>query len=130
MNSNSRRQSNNGQFAAVLRWVIVVAFFSVAGLSYVYLKNQMYVGGLQKRALERELSDLILQNNVMQVQIAQLKSPTALQSRLAEGFIKLVPIGTQSVVHVRAADTNRWLTEDRLTNDFHPVSHDTTASRR
>ncbi len=130
MNSNYRRQSNTGQFASTLRWVIVVAFFSVAGLSYVYLKNQMYVGGLQKRALERELSDLILQNNVMQVQITQLQSPTALRARLADGFIKLVPISGQAIMHVRAADTGRWANTDRSASAFHPVSHDTAVNQR
>lgn len=130
MNPNYRRQSNPGQFAAVLRWVIVAAFFTIAGLSYVYLKNQMYVGGLQKRALERELADLISQNNVMEVQIAQLTSPTTLQHRLAEGFIKLVPISAQSIVHVRTADAKRWVSDERPTSDFHAVSHETIVSRR
>ena len=130
MNSNYRRQNNTGQFAAALRWVIIVAFFSVAGLSYVYLKNQMHIGGLQKGKLENELSELISQNNVMQSRIADLTAPTTLQRRLVEGFIKLVPINTQAVVHVRTADSNRWATTDRSTSAFHPVSHDIAVNHR
>lgn len=130
MNTNYRRQTQSGQFAAVLRWVVVAAFLSITGLSYVYLKNQMYAGGLQKRALERELSDLIVQNNVMQTQINQLTSQDTLRRRLEQGFIKLVPITAQAVVHVHAADTSRWASTDRSTSEYHPVSHDTTVTRR
>lgn len=125
MNTNLRRRGNTGQFAAVLRWVILLVFISASGLSYVYLKTQMHMGGLQKRALERELSDLISQNNVMEAQIAQLTSPTALRRRMEEGFIKLIPISTQSIVRVRTtSDGNRWLANEQMANDFHPVSHE------
>ena len=125
MNPNYRRQNSSGQFAAAFRWVIVFAFFSIAGLSYVYLKNQMHLSGVQKRALENELADLISQNNVMAVQIVQLTSPTALQHRLDEGFLKLIPISAQTVVQVRTADPSRWASESssRPRGEFRAVSH-------
>lgn len=131
MNPNYRRQSSAGQFAAVFRWVIVFAFFSTAGLSYVYLKNQMHLSGVQKRALENELADLISQNNVMAVQIVQLTSTTALQHRIDEGFLKLVPINNQAVVQVRTADSTRWTSDSsaRPRGDFRAVSHGIGAHR-
>ena len=119
MNPNYRRQSSTGQFAAAFRWVIVFAFFSTAGLSYVYLKNQMHLSGIQKRALENELGDLIAQNNV------QLTSPTALQHRIDDGFLKLVPINKQAVVQIHTADSTRWASDSAShpRGDFRPVSH-------
>ena len=125
MNPNYRRQSSSGQFAAAFRWVIVFAFFSTVGLSYVYLKNQMHLSGIQKHALENELGDLISQNNVMAVQIVQLTSATALQHRIDEGFLKLVPINKQTVVQIHTADSTRWASDggSHLRGDFRPVSH-------
>ena len=86
-------------------------FSAVAGLSYVYLKNQLYVCGIQRKALEQELNELISENNVMETQISNLTSRAALQRRMDEGFMKLVPITNQSLVRVHTQDSNRWLTD-------------------
>ena len=91
MNPNSRRRTNRLHFATLLRGVIIAAFLGVAGLSYVYLKNQLHVSGAQRKGLEQELNELISENNVMEAQVSRLTSRTALQRRLDEGFIKLVP---------------------------------------
>ena len=86
MNANTKRHSNHLQCAAILRGVIITAFLAVAGLSYVYLKNQLHNSGTQRRALEQELTELINKNNALETQIAGLTSRTALQKRLDEGF--------------------------------------------
>ena len=78
----------------------------------MYLKNQMHVCGTQRKALEQELHELIAENNVMEAQIARLTSRTALQRRLDEGFIKLIPIN-QALVRVRTQETSRWVVDDR-----------------
>lgn len=125
MNTNAKRQTNRLQFAALLRGVIITAFLGVAGLSYVYLKNQMHVCGTQRKAMEQELHDLIAENNVMEAQIARLTSRTALQRRLDEGFIKLIPINGQSLVRVRTPENNRWMVDDRGADDqLQTVSHE------
>ena len=128
MNSNTKRQTNRLQFAALFRGVVITAFLGVAGLSYVYLKNQMNVCCAQRKALEQELHDLIAENNVMEAQIARLTSRTALQRRLDEGFIKLVPINNQAIVRVHTQENSRWVVDDRNASDqLQTVSHDRMA---
>lgn len=124
MNSNSKRHTNRLQCAALLRWVIVATFIGAAGLSYVYLKNQLHVCGTQRKALEGELTLLKAQNSVMDARIAQLTSHAELQRKMNSGFIKLIPISYQAVVHIRPPDralqTSLELPEDAL----RPVSHE------
>lgn len=125
MNSNTKRQTNRLNLASLTRGVIVAAFLGVAGLSYVYLKNQLHVCGTQRKALEQELHELISQNNVMEAQIARLTSRTMLQRRLDEGFIKLIPINNQSLVRLRTPEAGRWIADDRGTADqLQTVSHE------
>ena len=125
MNSNTKRQTNHLQFAALLRGVVVTAFLGIAGLSYVYLKNQLDVCGTQRKALEQELNELVSENNVLETQIAGLKTHTALQRRLDEGFIKLIPINNQSLVRLRTQEGNRWIADDRGAADqIQTISHE------
>ena len=130
MNSNSKRRTNRLQFAALLRGVIITVFLAVAGLSYVYLKNQLHVCGSQRKDLEQELNELISENNVLDAQISRLTSRAALQRRMDDGFIKLVPITGQALVRVHTQDTNRWIAEDhRIDSQIQTISHEQTARR-
>ena len=130
MHSNTKRHSNRLQCAAILRGVIITVFLGVAGLSYVYLKNQLHVSGLQRKALEQELTELNSENNVMKAQIARLTSRTALQRRLDEGFIKLVPINSQALVRSHLPETGRWANEARSNeNQIQTISHEGATPR-
>ncbi len=130
MNPNTKRHTNRLQFAALLRGIIVTAFLAIAGLSYVYLKNQLHVSGLQRRNLEQELNELISENNVMEAQISNLTSRTALQRRLDEGFIKLVPITGQAVVRLHPQENGRWASDTRsVGNQIQTISHEPAARR-
>ena len=130
MNSNFKRQSNRLQFAALLRGVIITVFLGVAGLSYVYLKNQLHVCGTQRKALEQELNELVSENSVMVAQISGLTSRAALQRRLDEGFVKLVPITSQALVRVHTQDSNRWVADDhRVDSQIQTIAHEQTARR-
>ncbi len=128
MNSNHKRQTNRLQFAPLMRGVIFTAFVGVAGLSYVYLKNQLHVCCAQRQVLEQDLHELISENNVMEAQIARLTSHTALQRRLDEGFIKLMPISNQSLVRIHSQDSSRWIADEHAANDqLQTVSHERVA---
>ena len=130
MNSNFKRRTNRLQFAALLRGVIITVFLGVAGLSYVYLKNQLHVCGTQRKALEQELNALISENNVLEAQISRLTSRSALQRRLDEGFVKMVPITSQALVRVHTQDSNRWVTDDHpADSQIQTISHERTARR-
>lgn len=124
MNSNFKRHSNRLQCASMLRWVIVAAFLGVAGLSYVFLKNQIHLCGTQRKALESELTLIKAENNVMEARIAQLTSRAELQRKLNSGFIKLVPIAAQAVVRVRPSDREQQASLELLDDAIRPVSHD------
>ena len=131
MNPNSKRQTNHLQFAALLRWAVIVVFLGVAGLSYLYLKNQLYVLGTQRTHMEQELRDLIAQNNVLEDRVSKLTSFSTLQHHLEDGFLKMVPISEHAVAHVRTGELTRWAAsgETSVGNQFQTVSHESSPRR-
>jgi len=99
--SRSRRKNCNAINAASLaRWIVMTAFLALAGLSYVYLTLQLYHMGDRKKAIENELVSLHTQNDVASAQIAALTSRSALQRRLKEGYLKMIPIAEANIVRL------------------------------
>jgi hypothetical protein len=78
----------------------MTAFLALAGLAYVYLTLQLYHLGERRKALENELAALRTQNDVAAGQIAALTSRTALQRRLKEGYLKMVPVSESKIVRL------------------------------
>ena len=95
-----RKQFNTINAASLARWIVITAFVAVTGLIYVYLTVQLYHLGDRKKELERQLVNVHAENDVAQVQIAALTSRSALQRRLKEGYLKMIPIGEQSIVRL------------------------------
>src|SRR5213596_3750380 len=109
----SRRRNHNAVNAASLaRWIVMTAFLALAGLSYVYLTLQLYHLGERKKSVENELTSLRSQNDVAGVQIAALTSRSAMQRRLKEGYLKMIPIAEQNIV--RLSTPARVPTEDAV----------------
>lgn len=81
----------------------MTALLAVAGLSYVYLTLQLHWLGDRQKALETTLAGLRKQNDVANVQIAALTSRSALQRRLKEGYLKMIPITEQSIVRLNSS---------------------------
>jgi hypothetical protein len=79
---------------------VVTAFLALAGLSYVYLTLQLYHLGERRKAVENELAGLHTQNDIASAQIAALTSRSALQRRLKEGYLKMVPISEANIVRL------------------------------
>jgi hypothetical protein len=100
MRRSSRRNWNTIEAASLARWIVVTAFLALTGLSYVYLTLQLYHLGDRKKALETELVSLRTQSDVAGVQIAALTSRSALQRRLKEGYLKMVPIAEHNIVRL------------------------------
>lgn len=100
MSRARRKNVNTVDAASLARWIVLTAFLAVTGLSYVYLTLQLYHLGDRKKGLEVELADLKKQNEVAGVQIATLTSRSALQRRLKEGYLKMVPISERSIVRL------------------------------
>jgi cell division protein FtsL len=100
MNRSLRKNRNTLNAASLARWIVMTAFLALAGLSYVYLTLQLYHLGDRKKAIENELSNLRTQNDVASAQIATLTSRSALQRRLKEGYLKMIPIAEANIVRL------------------------------
>ena len=78
----------------------MTAFLALAGLAYVYLTLQLYHLGERRKAVENELTTLHQKNDAAAGQIAMLTSRTALQRRLKEGYLKMIPISDSKIVRL------------------------------
>ena len=100
MHAPRRKTFNVINAASLARWIVVTAFVGLIGLVYVYLTLQLYHLGDRKKALENELTSLRSQNDVASVQIAALTSRSAMQRRLKEGYLKMIPIAEHNIVRL------------------------------
>src|ERR1044071_2083800 len=100
MHASRRKSFNSVNAASLARWIVITAFLALTGLIYVYLTLQLYHQGDRKKALENELTSLRSQNDVAGVQIAALTSRSAMQRRLKEGYLKMIPITEQDIVRL------------------------------
>lgn len=106
--SRSRRKNwNTVNAASLARWIVLTAFLALTGLSYVYLTLQLYHLGDRKKALETEVANLQMQNEVASAQIAALTSRSALQRRLKEGYLKMIPIAEHNIVRLTLPAQNQ-----------------------
>ena len=78
----------------------MTAFLALAGLAYVYLTLQLYHLGERRKAVENELTSLRTQNDIAAAQIAALTSRSALQRRLKEGYLKMIPVSDSKIVRL------------------------------
>ena len=99
------RQPSTATIRIVPLMMIAFVTIAISGLVIVYLKNHLHSLGAQRVVLEREMKELAAKTAVNDAQIVNLTSRAALQRRLDEGFLKLVPIRADRLVRVRAADS-------------------------
>ncbi|MGI9114944.1 MAG: hypothetical protein ACR2FX_07895 [Chthoniobacterales bacterium] len=100
MRAAQRKNVNRVNAAALARWIVITSFLALAGLGYVYLSLQLHRLGDRKKVLETDLVSLRQQYDGANVQIAALTSRSALQRRLKEGYLKMVPIAEQNIVRL------------------------------
>ena len=100
MAGNRKRHTNTVQVGSLLKWVVIAVFLGIAGLSYVYLSNQLHNTGTDNGKLEKELSSLKVKNEEAEARIAMLTSHKELQLRLNEGFIKMIAITDDRIVRI------------------------------
>jgi hypothetical protein len=104
--SRPRRNWNEVNAASLARWIVLTGFLALTGLCYVYLTLQLYHLGDRKKALETEVANLRMQNEVASAQIAALTSRSALQRRLKEGYLKMIPIAEHNIVRLSLPPRN------------------------
>jgi hypothetical protein len=86
--------------SSICKMIVAMTFAAVAGLSYVYLKNQLTEFGNEQIALERELTDLQRDNQIIESTLGSLSSRRELMKSLAKDSRGLIPITTDQVVRL------------------------------
>jgi len=100
MNRSRRKNWNVLNAASLARWLVLTVFLALTGLSYVYLTLQLYHLGERKKVLENELAGLRTQSDVAAGQIAALTSRAALERRVKEGYLQMVPVSERNIVRL------------------------------
>lgn len=100
MKGNRRRATNAIEVNFLARMLVLVGFLGLAGLFFVYLKNQQHAVGNQARAVEAELRETEAKGEALQARITTLTSRGALQRRLDEGFLRLETIRDTAIARV------------------------------
>jgi len=100
MNRSRRRNLNTVNAPSLAKWIVLTGLLALTGLVYVYLTIQLYHMGNRQKTLERELASVRSQNEVASAQIAALTSRSALQRRLKEGSLKMIPISEPNIVRL------------------------------
>jgi len=103
MNGNRRRPSNAIEINFLARWLGLVLMIGLAGLFFVYLKNQQHAVGDQTRQVEAALREIEATNEALKAQITAMTSRGALQRRLDDGYFKLEPIRDTAIARVTPA---------------------------
>jgi hypothetical protein len=106
MHAPRRKNFNPMNAASLARWIVIAGFLAVTGLMYLFLTFQLHHLGERKKTLENELTSLRSQNEVAKGQIAALTSHSALQRRLKEGYLDMIPISEQNIVRLSAPGEN------------------------
>jgi hypothetical protein len=84
----------------MVKWIVVLVFLGIAGLSYVHFKNQQHSTGSEIKTLERQLAELTTQNDMVRTRISRLSSRAYLQRRISEGFVHMTPITDDRIVRI------------------------------
>jgi hypothetical protein len=100
MSQNRRRHNNPVPVGDLSPWIMVAIIVLIGCLTCVYYMNLRLTRGHEIKDLERELADLKTRNDALRPHLAELSSRTALQRRLNEGFVKMVPITQDRIVQV------------------------------
>jgi type II secretory pathway component PulJ len=100
MNRSCRNITHSIKVASIFKVVVSTAILAIAGLSYVYLKNQLQQYGEIQRRLEHELTEIRTASEAVRVQITQLSSRAVLEKKLAKNSLGLVPIASDQIVRL------------------------------
>ena len=100
MTRNRRNITQSIKVASIFKVVVSTAILALAGLSYVYLKNQLQQYGEIQRRLEHELTEIRTANEAVRVQITQLSSRAVIEKKLAKNSLGLVPIASDQIVRL------------------------------
>jgi hypothetical protein len=100
MSRTQKNPSYSIRASSICKLVVAMTFAAIAGLTYVYLKNQLTNFGNEQVALERTLADLQRDNQIIESTLGSLSSRRELMKSLAKDSRGLVPITADQVVRL------------------------------
>jgi hypothetical protein len=84
------RNSQSLHWMGVLKWVVILGFLSVLGLSYMFCKNQNLRLADQTLGLRKKLAAIDRHNTTLALELEMMKSPVVLERRLRQMRSSLV----------------------------------------
>lgn len=88
------------QFGTVAKTLVACAYIAGAGLGYVWQKTQIYRLGDEIRRRETTLIALEKRDTMLAAQLAQLKSPAALETRCQQYNLGLIAPRESQIVRL------------------------------
>jgi cell division protein FtsB len=98
--ANHRRANNGIEIPLLAQWLVLVFVMGLVGLFFVYLKNQQHALGEQTRVAEQKITELHAHHEALVAKITALTSRGALQRRLDEKYLDLVPIPETAIARM------------------------------
>jgi hypothetical protein len=118
--NRTQKKTYSIRASSICKVIVAMAFAAIAGLSYVYLKNQLTELGNEQIVLEKKLTDLQRDNQIIESTLGSLSSRRELMKSLAKDSRGLVPITTDQVVRLnqerRAVGDELRIVSNRATN--------------
>jgi antitoxin (DNA-binding transcriptional repressor) of toxin-antitoxin stability system len=100
---NRRRANNTIEVNGLVLCIGVSLMLGLAGLFYVYLKNQQHAVGNQSRVVEASLREEEARNEALRAKITALTSRASLMHRVEEGYIHLLPVRDTAIARITPA---------------------------
>jgi len=108
---HNRKKANNGiEVPLLTQWLVLFFVLGLSGLFFVYLKNQQHALGKQTRIVEEQLVGARAHNDALIAKITALTSRGALQRKLNEKCLDLIPIHETAIARISvpsSLDQNR-----------------------
>ena len=98
---HNRKKANNGiEVPLLTQWLVLFFVLGLSGLFFVYLKNQQHAIGKQTHIIEGQLIGARAHNDALIAKITELTSRGALQHKLDERYLELVPIHETAIARI------------------------------
>jgi hypothetical protein len=127
MSRNRLKNSHSLHWMGVLKWILILGLLAVLGLVYMLGKNQNLHLAQQTYQLRVQLDAINQVNTQLNFSLDQMKSPRALERRLAQNHSTLVPL-SQMIASVVQMNSGTLMRIERIGTPPIPVNYSTTSS--
>ena len=124
MSRNRIKHSQSLHWMSVVKWILILGLMSILGLVYMLGKNQNLHLAEETLRLQDQLDAIEKRNDQLTGDLQRMKSPVALERRLAQMRSTLVWVGNLTVVPMDQS------TRMRLARIGTPINHNLDLSRK